>query len=226
MQIPLTLGDIDADTLEKLADVVEQHGERMLRATQSQNLVLRWVHERELTTLHARLTGLGLAEAKTPLLRNLIACTGAATCKLGICLSRGLAQAVADEIASSGADLESARDLRIHISGCPNSCGRHAIADIGLHGVARRVHDRLVPHYVLQVGGRVAEGETRFAEGSQAIPAKRLPTLLRELLSDFAASQAPSFRAYLDAGGRQVVDALTERYKQVPDFESGQDVLP
>ncbi len=224
IHIPLTLGDIDAGTLEQLADVVERHGERMVRATQTQNLVLRWVHESELTALHAKLAGLGLAEAQLPVLRDMVACTGAATCKLGICLSRGLARAVADELAASAAGLTPVQDLRLHISGCPNGCGRHAIADIGLHGVARRVNDRLVPHDVIQVGGTVAEGETQFAEGQQAVPARSLPALLRDVLQAFAAApQAPDFRRFLAAGGRQLVESLAERYRHVPDFEAGPD---
>ncbi len=224
MHIPLQLGDIAAATLKQLATVIEQHGERAVRATQSQNLVLRWVHEGELTALHARLAALGLAEAPLPVLRNLIACTGAATCKLGICLSRGLAQAVAGEITSAELDLAAAGDLRLHISGCPNACGRHPIADIGFHGVARRVNDRLVPHYVLQVGGYVAETGTKFAEGSQAVPAKSLPALVRELLTAFRRSeQFPNFRDFLDAGGRQLASVLTESHKQVPSFEDGRD---
>ena len=94
VHIPLVLGDIDAERLTGFSHVVEQFGDRTVRTTQSQNFVLRWVHENELPVLYARLADLDLANAWPPVLRNLIACTGAATCRLGICLSRGLATAV------------------------------------------------------------------------------------------------------------------------------------
>ncbi len=218
VHIPLKLGDLDADRLSRFSHVVEQFGERLVRTTQSQNLVLRWVHESELHRLYPLLAALDLALPLPPVLRNLIACTGAATCRLGICLSRGLAAVVAQELSNANLDLDVARDLRIHISGCPNACGRHPIADIGLHGVARRVNGRLMPHYVVQVGGRVAEGETRFAEGDTAVPAKNLPKLVRELVASFRASSAyPDFGKYLDESGRKLLASLAEKHQCGPD---------
>lgn len=224
IHIPLKLGDIDADRLTRFSHVVEQFGERLVRTTQSQNFVLRWVHESELHQLYSKLAELDLALPLPPVLRNLIACTGAATCRLGICLSRGLATAVSQELSNANLDLDAARDLRIHISGCPNACGRHPIADIGLHGVARRVNGRLMPHYVVQVGGRVAEGETRFAEGDTAVPAKSLPRLIRELVESFRASSAyPDFGKYLDESGRMLLASLAEKHQCGPDSAANDD---
>ena len=131
---------------------------------------------------------------------------------------------MANEVSAASLDLDAAQDLRIHISGCPNGCGRHSVADVGLYGVARRVNGRLVPHYVLQVGGHVAEGATRFAQGDQAVPAKSLPQLVRELIAEFrASSQYPRFDDFLNSAGRRLVDALVEQYQSVPESESGED---
>ena len=88
VHIPLALGDIDADALESLAEIVEHHGEGILRATQRQNFVVRWVHQDDLPGLHGKLHALGLAGKDPPVLANLVPCTGAATCRLGICLAR------------------------------------------------------------------------------------------------------------------------------------------
>jgi sulfite reductase (ferredoxin) len=220
VQIPLMLGDIPADTLERLADLVERRGEGMLRTTHVQNLVVRWIHENELAGLHAELSDLGLAGADAPLLRNLVACAGAATCKLGICLSRGLARAVRTALERNGSDLDGLGDLKIHVSGCPNACGRHPVADIGLHGAARRVKGRLVPHYVLQLGGRVAEGQTRLAAGKQSIPARNVPAAVVDLLEAFRKSaRCPDFEGFLAAGSEKLVEELGSRYGEVPDFQ-------
>ena len=219
-EIPLLLGDIQADTIRKFADVVDRHGEKMLRTTQWQNVVLRWVSRDELTALHASLAGLDLAEVLPPVLRSLVACTGSATCRLGICLSRGLADAIARALRKSDIDMDGLGELKIQISGCPNSCGRHPIADIGLFGAARRIAGRLVPHYVLQLGGKVAEGRTRLARGRNSIPGRNVPALLVDLIRDFEQStQYPDFGAYLDAGGMGVADDLAAKYKPVPDFD-------
>lgn len=101
---------IEADCLDKLADVVQQHGDCMLRATQQQNLVLRWVQGSELIALHAKLNELGLAGHEPAVLRNLATCTGAATCRLGICLSHGLALAIRDALCEANLDLAIARE--------------------------------------------------------------------------------------------------------------------
>jgi sulfite reductase (ferredoxin) len=219
VHIPLTLGDIDADTLEKLSEIVEHHGEGGLRATQRQGFVIRWVHDDELPLLHQRLLALKLAGESAPLLANLVACTGAATCRLGICLSRGLAKAIQTALSASSLDLESLGHLRINISGCPNACGRHPIADIGLFGAARRVRGRLAPHYVLQLGGQSAEGQTKLAVGDQAIPARNVPALVAELLSRFSQSpQFPSFPAFLQSQDGNLHEVLVAKFQDVPEF--------
>ncbi len=220
VQISLLLGDISADMLEKLADVTEKHSEGMVRTTQWQNLVIRWVHENELAGLYGKLSKLSLAEAPPPIVRNTIACAGASTCKLGICLSRGLARAIIDRLNGDGLVLDGLGEFGIHISGCPNSCGRHPIGQIGLFGAARRVGGRLVPHYVIQLGGRVAEGNTRLAQGKEAIPARNVPAFTVELLRAFQASaEFPDYDAFLQSEGRELARELAAQLKQVPSFE-------
>jgi sulfite reductase (ferredoxin) len=216
VRIPLLLGDVGADTLQSLADLAEKYGEAAVRATQWQNLVMRWVHENELGRLYAALKGVGLATADPPVVRNLTACTGAATCKLGVCLSRRLATAIHEVLQRDGLELDALGELKIHISGCPNSCGRHPAADIGLFGAARRVEGRMVPHYVLQLGGKMAEDRSRLAQGKCAIPACNVPTLVADLLAAFRQSpQCPDFEAFLQAGGRELADDLALKYAEV-----------
>jgi len=220
VHIPLLLGDITADTLEKLADVVEIRGEGMARTTQSQNMVIRWVHENELTALHGKLADLELAGTPAPILRNTVACAGAATCKLGICLSRGLARAITDKLSNDGLYLDGLGELNINISGCPNSCGRHPIGQIGLFGAARRIGGRLVPHYVVQLGGRVSEGRTKLAQGKTTIPAHNIPGFIVDFLRAFQDSpQHPDYDAFLEAQGVDIADQLADKHKHIPSFE-------
>ena len=220
VHIPLILGDIHADILDKLADIIEKQGEGMVRTTPSQNLVLRWVHETELAELHERLMELSLAENIPPILSNAISCAGASTCQLGICLSRGLAKGITDELKHSNLNLDRFVDLDIHISGCPNSCGRHPIADIGMYGAARRIDGRLAPHYVIQLGGKVSEGKTRLAEGNTAIPAKNVPAFLADFLRSFQESpQFPDFDTFFESTGKETAGKLITKHKSIPSFE-------
>ncbi|MFA5263131.1 MAG: sulfurtransferase TusA family protein [Opitutaceae bacterium] len=219
IELPLFLGDIPSDELRALADVVERHGEKLLRATQDQNFVLRWVRQDELAPLYSALKGLALGSSRLPVLRDLVACTGAANCRLGLCLSRGLAQGIADALSQSRVNLYALGELKLNISGCPNACGRHPIADIGLHGAARRVDGRLVPHYTLQFGGHVEEGKTVLASGRHTIPAHRVPAFIADLLNAFALSpQRPDFAAFLATAGG-FIDELAAKHKHVPSFK-------
>jgi sulfite reductase (ferredoxin) len=221
VEINTPLGMIESDRLAKLADVVDRYGEKRLRATNWQNLVLRWVGQDQLPSLHGDLAAVGLAGSPPALLRHLVVCTGASTCRLGICLARGLAGAVAAALANDGIDLSGpAGELSLHISGCPNSCGRHPVAQIGLFGAARRVHGHLAPHYVVQLGGHVEEGRTVLASGTTLLPARNVPTFLVELLKAYdQSSQKPDFQAFLKAGGRETVERLAQQYAAIPSFD-------
>lgn len=220
VHIPLTLGDIDTNSMNRLADVVENHGERMLRTTQNQNAVLRWASDNELPELYTKLKSLGLDPTPPPIFRDLVTCTGASTCQLGICLSRGLSKAIVEKLLQSKIDLNELGDFKVHISGCPNSCGRHPVAQIGLFGAARRIGDRLVPHYIIQLGGKVEEGKTRLATGHWSIPAQDTPSFLADFLGAFVGSDCyPNFETFLETEGKNVADDLALKFRDVPDFE-------
>ncbi len=220
VQIPLHCGNIAAQTLDRLAEVIADHGQQRAHATQSQNLSLRWVRDDELAAVHDKLAALELAEPVPPVLRQLVSCPGPATCKLGLCLSRGLAQAVTDELRANSLDLSALADVNIHISGCPNACGRHPIAAIGLYGAARRAHGRLAPHYVLQLGGRLGEQRTRLARGRHTIPARHVSAVITELLRAFRDSpQFPDFHAFVDVAGEALLASQAANHRHLPAFD-------
>ena len=201
------------------------HGDNILWATQSQNAGLRWITAAELPVVHRKLAALGLAEPEAPVLRNLVACAGASTCRLGICLSRGLAKAVRSELSASKLDLDSLGDFSIHISGCPNSCGRHPIGNLGFSGAARRVGENLVPFYAVQIGGRVGEGKTRFGANVGAVPAKNAPAFVRDLLAAWKQSpDAADFHQFVDRDGQQAAEEILSRYQAVPPIASRKEI--
>jgi len=223
VNVPLFLGDVSADTLEDLADVIGLCGEGMVRVTSSQNLVIRWVPEAALPALHHELDAIGLANPPgtgSHMLRETIACTGADTCRLGVCLSQGLTRAICDTLECAGLTLPETKNLTMHLNGCPNSCGRHPIGPIALHGVARRIDGRAVPHYVLELGGRVGEGRTRLAENVDTLPARNIPSFMVEFLQTFHVSpQYPDFDTFLDEGGKEIAKRIAARHKIVPPFD-------
>jgi sulfite reductase (ferredoxin) len=221
MEIAPPLGVIHAAEMRRLADVVERRGDGRLRATSRQTAVLRYVPAEELAQTAAELAAIGLWREEPPILRHMVTCAGASTCRLGICLSRGLAEALRAAIAAGGLRLDGPTGaLTIHISGCPNACGHHPVASIGLSGAARRIGGHIVPHYVAQFGGRVGEGSTRLASGDIAIPARNVPAFLVEWLRAFEGSaQYPDFEAFFEREGEATGKALAAVYGRVPDID-------
>lgn len=180
VRVSLSLGDVLADDLTRIAEIAETYGLGIVRATQQQDLLIPSVPKENVSAVREALQGLSLraSAAGGP---KVVACAGASTCRLGLCLSRGLARAIEDTLAQSS--LPGKAGPTIHISGCPNSCGQHLIGGLGLQGRARRVHGRLMPCYEVFVGARVAEGAARLAQPIGIVPARRAPDFIAEALN-------------------------------------------
>ena len=146
VQVSLPIGDITADQTRALADIARRYVRDTIRATVEQNIILRWVTMSDLPTVYSELKAIGLGEGHAEKLMDITACPGTDSCKLGISSSRGLAVALRDHFASSE-KTENIKDLRIKISGCPNSCGTHHIANIGFFGSSRRMQGHIAPYY-------------------------------------------------------------------------------
>jgi sulfite reductase (ferredoxin) len=199
LKLRLPLGDIPADDLARVAQVAEMYGAGVIRTTQQQDLLIPSIPKtrikalgRELQTLSIDVSGNGRPKV--------VACPGASTCKLGLCLSRELGKAISDVLArqpASGPD-----GWTIRISGCPNSCSQHLTGDIGFRGSARRVNGRLMPCYDVFAGARMAEGAARLAESIGTLPAKRIP----------------EFAAKVFAQGDLTEDRLRELIRQYRDL--------
>ncbi|MHC4394637.1 MAG: sulfurtransferase TusA family protein [Planctomycetota bacterium] len=170
-------GDIPADDLNKAGQIADKYGQGLVRTTQLQDLLITGVPQKDVDKVSSELKNLSVDVFGNGR-PKIVACAGASTCKLGLCLSRGLADAISDKF--NQADLS---DTIIRISGCPNSCGHHYIADIGFQGKAKRVNGKLMPCYDVLVGAKTIEGDARLAEGIGAVPAKRIPDLLADAFS-------------------------------------------
>jgi sulfite reductase (ferredoxin) len=220
--LSLPLGDIPWHDLEKLAGIAERFSKELgLRTTQSQGFVLRFVSAKDLPALTDALRGLSIdVLSKTPL-QLFVSCTGAATCRLGLCLSRRAAAAGAEAISEAHLGEVALRRADIKISGCPNACGQHPIAAIGLFGAVRRVDGRLVPGYKVLLGGRQGEGKIRLGQDIGLVPARALPGFLQELLGDFQEHRASdkTFLDYCDRRGLQHFTSMLAGHADVPSYE-------
>lgn len=186
--IKLPAGTILSRQMQGLADVLEKNEIPGVRIAILQDLVVPWVPLERAQAVYDQLRPLDLATPGARTIADVTGCPGATTCNLGITRSLTLADVLAREFAGES-DPEILK-LRIKISGCPNSCGHHHIADIGFYGNARKIGERQAPFYQLLLGGEVSANGVRFARQIMPLPAKYAPQVIRELLAFYRSTRA------------------------------------
>ena len=129
-------GRVSGTILTKVADLAEQAGSDRIRFTPHQKLIVLDVPDAQVDWLTAELGALGLQSAPSQWRRNLMACSGIEFCKLSFAETRVRAQTLVPDLEKRLADLNAALDVpvTVHLNGCPNSCARIQVADIGFKG--------------------------------------------------------------------------------------------
>ncbi len=186
--VRLPAGNLSGMQMRGLADLLDQLELKILRVAVDQNLVIPWVRFEQAEALYSGLERLQLVAPGARTIADVTSCPGATTCSLAITRSQALAEILSEQMAGER-DPET-RKVRIKISGCPNSCGQHHIADIGLYGNARKVSQKLAPHYQLLLGGSASGDGARFARQVMVIPARHVPQALQTLLQFYRDSRA------------------------------------
>jgi sulfite reductase beta subunit-like hemoprotein len=181
------LGDLTTAQFLALAALSEEFSEeREARTTLEQNLLLRFVRRAHLGSLHAALCDAGLARPGAETISDVVSCPGAYSCRLAVTQSRGMADALTRA-------LEGRQEkLPIKISGCPNGCGQHYVAGIGLQGSVRKVGGRAVPQYHLYLGGGFGDTGAAFGRLAAKVPARKVPEAVRRLADLYAGEALPA----------------------------------
>ena len=205
------LGDITVAQFRALA-AIQRDFNAEVRLSNRQNLVLRGLTEEQLPALYERLEAIGMGQPGAELLRDVVSCPGADTCNLAVTQSRGLARAIGDRLEEEG--LADVGGLRINISGCPNSCGQHHVADIGFFGAERRAHGVAAPGYQMLLGGYVGQEQAHFGDKALRVPAKNGPEAVVRVVRRFTSerSAGEGFRAWMErvGGAKSVADELKD----------------
>jgi sulfite reductase beta subunit-like hemoprotein len=191
-------GNLTGDQMRGLADLSRNAGDSLLRVGIDQNLLLAFVPLRHLPRVYAALAQLELADAGANEIDDITTCPGAYSCNLALTKSMNLGAALAEEVRNHR-DAR-VRKLSIKISGCPNSCGQHWIADLGFYGNARKINGKEVPYYLMLLGGGYdQDGMMRFGVAIQSIPARLAPEAVKRVLAHYIANRqtGESFRDYV-----------------------------
>lgn len=217
----LPLGFVSADDVAVCGELALQFSdEKGPRTTRSQNLLLRYVERGRLPALVDAMGPLSIDVLAPDPLERFVACAGASTCRLGLCLARGAARACADGLANAAVTPKTLADMAIYINGCPNACGHQPIGPIGLSGAAQRHHDRLVPSYRVTLGGRCNAEGARLGLPVGQVPARALPAFLCSLAEDFQTGRRDdeSFAAYFDRRGTTHFETIAGPHLEVPSY--------
>ena len=221
--VKLPQGDIQEHQFPLLAEITRKYASGRARFTQQQNMALRWVGEESLYPLWRDLKKTGLAEPEVNTITDVTSCPGTDSCKLGITSSMGLGKAIRDELVTLDLSDPLVKGMHIKMSGCPNSCGQHHIANLGFHGASMKGDSgNQVPAYEMFVGGSYEDlnGQSGSRIGMRPkgkIPAKRVPEVIRTVLDYYQGHRADSepFNTFVDRVGVAPFEAIIAEYQDL-----------
>jgi sulfite reductase beta subunit-like hemoprotein len=204
VQVKVTRGDLTPEQLRGLARIMRDYTGGAARTTVHQNFLLRWVRDQAVYEVWQRLGALGLSEAGADEVTDVVSCPGTDSCKLGITSSMGLNRAVQERLESMRISDPLTKRVHIKMSGCPNGCSQHHIANIGFYGASLKVGGRTMPAYIPHLGGNYEGGEVVYGHRLKArLPAKRVPEAVERWLRLYESEREDEeeFNAFVDRVG-------------------------
>lgn len=173
------VGRLFADDMLDLARIAEVYGSGELRLTVEQNVIIPNIAAENMPTLLTEPLLAKFTPNPTPLQRALVSCTGAQFCNFALIETKNKA---VDLIRQLDAELNIPRGVRMHWTGCPNSCGQPQVADIGLMGTKARKDGKTVEGVDLYMGGKVGKDAHLGSCVQKGIPCEDLKSLLTSIL--------------------------------------------
>ena len=176
-------GRITPDQLRLVADLSDQFGDGHIRNTVMQNLVIVNIPDRNAVRVAGELTAAGLPVRAAAFARAAVACTGTEFCKLALTETKGFSRWLAGELDERIPGFQ--EQLRINVTGCPNSCGQHWIADIGFEGKKIKQDGKMVDAYYFCIGGSVGEFASIGRPVGYRCAATDVPDAIERLMNQF-----------------------------------------
>jgi sulfite reductase beta subunit-like hemoprotein len=199
VQVHVPRGDLSPEQFRGLADIVRDYSGGYARTTVHQNLVLRWVRDESVYEVWQRLLALDLGAPGADEIDDVVSCPGTDSCKLGITSSMGLNAAIRQRLAEMEVSDPLSRRIHIKMSGCPNGCSQHHIANIGFYGASIKVGEHTIPAYVAHVAGNYESGEVIYgARLKVRLAAKRVPDAVERWVRMYEAErlEGEAFNAF------------------------------
>jgi len=221
VEVKITRGDLTPEQFRGLGQIMRDYSGGNARSTVQQNLVLRWVRDESVYDVWTKLVELGLGDPGAREITDVVSCPGTDSCKLGITSSMGLNRAVKERVDSMQLEDELTRQIHIKMSGCPNGCSQHHIANIGFYGASLKVGDRQMPAYIPHIGGNYEGGEVIYGTRLKSrLPARRVPEAVERWVRLYEAERADGeeFNAFADRAGAPRFEAEVKDLTLPTDF--------
>ena len=183
-------GRITAEQMHSAADLAERYAGGELRATNMQNLLIVNVPTINVDALASELNAIGFQVSGSAFARGTVACSGTEFCKLAITETKSFSRWLVEEMEERLPGFD--QHLKLHVTGCPNSCGQHWIADVGVEGKKIKVGDQLADAYYFCVGGALGLHQSTARPVGYRCLATEVPQALERLLTRYLAEREPS----------------------------------
>ena len=192
VQVHVPRGDLTPEQLRSLADIARRYSGGWVRTTVHQNLLLRWVRDETVYEVWEALRELGLGDAGRRPGRRRRLVPGHRLVQARHHLARW---ASTPRCASAWTTMQITdpltRKLHIKMSGCPNGCSQHHIANIGFYGASIKAGEHTIPAYVAHIAGNFEGGEIVYGQRLKVrLPAKRVPEAVERWIRFYEADRA------------------------------------
>ena len=180
-------GRMGPSEMRAVADLADRYGTGELRATNMQNLLILNIRRERAEALRREIEAVGFRLDASPFWRGTIACTGTEFCKLALSETKNFARWLVEDLETRLPGFD--QHVKIHITGCPNSCGQHWIADIGIEGKKVKVEGQMVDAYYFCLGGAVGKHQAKARPIGYRTPATEVPGAIERLLRVYLAER-------------------------------------
>lgn len=223
--IPLRHGNNSTDFFAEVAEYLGNYGNDVIRFTKKEQIQVRNIPEEYLTNIYAFFKKLGIYQIDYPVVvTNLTCCTGADTCRLGICLPKGAIDGIAKQLLNSDLNLDAIPDFELRMNGCTNICALATWGDLGFSGRVGRVGDDPYPAYTIWLP---VKGKHEIDLQQGYIAAKKIPAFVEDYLRDVIAEQAnyADYYDYVAKRGVNIVKELIAKYKEIAPYSEEPDTF-
>jgi sulfite reductase beta subunit-like hemoprotein len=222
IEVKVPRGDLTPEQFRGLARITRDYTGGYARTSVHQNLILRWVRDESIHDVWQHLRELELGDAGADEITDVVSCPGTDSCKLGITSSMGLNEAIHERLVQMDIDDELTRRIHVKMSGCPNGCAQHHIANIGFYGASIKVGDHTIPAYIPHIGGAYEGGDVRYGQRLKArLPAKRVPEAVERWVRFYESErvEGEEFNAFADRVGAQQFESQVKDLAMPVEFK-------